>query len=128
MGRPTLLTPETHSKIVAYVRAGAFDWVAAQAVGIDPTTFYNWMKWGRNGRPKYVQFFKDVSQARAEARVIAEAEVRKADPFKWLRYGPGREREGEPGWTDAVQVTGEGGGPIAVLNWGNVVAPESEGD
>src|SRR5262249_32610748 len=30
-GRETLLTPELQQRIVSYVRAGAFDWVAAEA-------------------------------------------------------------------------------------------------
>lgn len=114
MARRTLLTPEVHKTIVDNVREGAYDWVAAQAAGIDPRTFYNWMKWGRNGRPSYVQFFQDVSQARAQARAEAEINVRKDNPFNWLRYGPGRERPGEPGWTESHEHTGAEGGPMQI--------------
>ena len=42
---------------------------------------------------------------------------------KWLRYGPGRERPGEPGWTDSAQLSGPECGPVAepvyVAVWGN---------
>lgn len=122
MGRKTLLTPQVHTTIVSYVRSGAYDWVAAQACGIEPRTFYNWMAWGEKGNPRYVQFFHDVRKARAEARVVAENEVRRDNPLAWLRYGPGRERPGEPGWTESHQLTGEDGAPFVVtVKW-----PESE--
>ena len=40
---------------------------------------------------------------RAEARAAAEVEVRRDNPLAWLRYGPGRERPEESGWTQSVQ-------------------------
>lgn len=29
----------------------------------------------------------------------------RTNPLAWLRYGPGRERAGEPGWTESREVT-----------------------
>jgi hypothetical protein len=111
-GRKSKLTPEVHALVVERIRDGAYDWVAAQAAGIDPTTFCRWMKWGEKGQggPEFRQFCQEVRQAHAEARAGAEAEVRKTDPFKWLRYGPGRERPGAPGWTDSQAVDLTSGG------------------
>lgn len=115
MGRRTKLTPEVHNFIVQYIRGGAFDYVAAQAVGIDPGTFRRWMNRGekRTDEP-FRTFCTEVQQARAEARVAAENRVFKDAPFNWLRYGPGRERPGEPGWTDSRQIehSGPGGEPL----------------
>src|SRR5262249_19759838 len=39
---------------------------------------------------------------------------RAAEPLAWLRMGPGRDRPGEPGWTDAppTEATGSGGAPL----------------
>jgi hypothetical protein len=54
-------------------------------------------------RGPYHEFAHAVRQARAQARVAAETEVRRLQPFHWLRYGPGRERLGEPGWTERQQ-------------------------
>jgi len=118
-GRKTLLTPEIQRKIVAYIRAGAFDHVAAQACRIPSSTFYRWMADGREGKAEYREFWEEVMTARAEARAVAETEVRKESPFNWLRYGPGRDRPGEPGWTETVHAepTGAGGGPIQVQNY-----------
>jgi hypothetical protein len=104
-GRPTLYTPERHRAIVAAIRAGAYDWVAAQANGIDPDTFRLWMRRGQIGRKEpFLTFFNDVREARSQARIAAEIEVRKDQPFNWLRFGPGRERDDEPGWTESREV------------------------
>jgi hypothetical protein len=109
MPRPTLLTPERHKSIVAAIRAGSYDWIAAEANGIDRQTFKLWMRKGqRNKREPYLSFVKDVKTARAQARLSAEIEVRKDQPFNWLRFGPGREREGEAGWTESTEINHTG--------------------
>lgn len=108
-GRPTLLTPETHKAIVAAIRAGAYDWIAAQANGVDKQTFCTWMRRGERERIQpYLKFREDVLTARAQARLSAEIEVRKDQPFNWLRFGPGREREDAPGWTETKEVKHSG--------------------
>ena len=113
MARPTKLTPEAQKGITSMIRAGAYDWVAAQANGVGPRTFYTWMSKGAKARTgKFRQFQQEVCQAKAEARVAAEIAVRKDSPFNWLRYGPGRERPGEPGWTDQVQYGGLNGAAV----------------
>src|SRR5450830_643987 len=109
MGRPSLLTPESHKAIVAAIRAGAFDWIAAEANGIDRETFKLWMRTGtRTKKEPYRSFVRDVRAARAQARLSAEIEVRKEQPFNWLRFGPGREREGEAGWTESSEIKHSG--------------------
>jgi hypothetical protein len=109
VGRPILLTPERHKAIVAAIRAGAFDWIAAEANGIDRETFKLWMRTGaRNKREPYLTFVRNVRAARAQARLAAEIEVRKDQPFSWLRFGPGRERDGEAGWTESTEIKHSG--------------------
>ena len=109
MGRPNLLTPERRSGIVAAIRAGAFDWIAAEANGIDRETFKLWMRTGtRSKREPYLSFVRNVRAARAQARLSAEIEVRKEQPFNWLRFGPGRERDGEAGWTESSEIKHSG--------------------
>lgn len=109
MGRPTIYTPELHKAIVATIRAGAYDWVAAEANGIDRSTFKYWLQRGEREKIEpYLSFFVDVRQARAQARAAAELEVRKDQPFNWLRFGPGREREDAAGWTESKEVRHSG--------------------
>ena len=47
------ITEERRRKILTYIRAGVFDHVAAQAVGISPRTFRDWIARGegRGQRP-----------------------------------------------------------------------------
>ena len=73
------------------IRLGAYDRIAAQSLGVTPETFCRWMKRGRTERTGiYAQFFQDVSQAKAQARVEAEMKVFRDNPEFWLRCGPGR--------------------------------------
>lgn len=112
-GRPSKLNAEVHQEIVAYTRAGSFAWVAAVAAGVSKTTFYRWMQKGDSEtRGPYFDFANDVRQAQAQARVAAETEVRRTSPATWLRFGPGRDRPDEPGWTDQRQITGPDAGPV----------------
>jgi hypothetical protein len=62
----------------------------------------------RRKREPYLSFVRDVRAARAQARLSAEIEVRKEQPFSWLRFGPGREREGEAGWTESTEIKHSG--------------------
>jgi hypothetical protein len=106
VGRETLLTPERQQRIVSFIRAGAFDWVAAEANGVDRRTFFEWVQRGDAEHPdreqtdRYAQFAHAVREARAEARLSAEVEVKRGEPLAWLMKGPGRDRPSEPGWTE----------------------------
>jgi len=114
-GRPVKLTAETEKVLLAYIRQGAFDWVAAVAAGITRQTFHNWMTKGREAQQgEYKEFFDKVSKAKAEARIVAEHKVWDTMPFNYLRYGPGRERPGEPGWTEGHEITGPEGKELVV--------------
>ncbi len=116
MGRRTKLTAEVQEGIVDLIRQGAYDYQAARANGIDDSTFRRWMRAGERGNPIYRPFCAEVRQARAEARTAAEIQVRKDNPLAWLRYGPGRERPGEPGWTESskVEVSGDEARPLRI--------------
>jgi len=122
MGRKTLLSPELQRAIVAAIRAGAYDWVAAEANGIGRNTFKQWMRKGEAQKSGvYANFRAEVLTARAQARLGAEIEVRKDQAFNWLRYGPGREREGDPGWTETKEIKHTGS--IDVIHsdeWGRI--------
>ena len=113
-GRKTLLTPDTSASICAAIRAGAFDYIAAEAYGVGRTTFYTWMQKGEDEAEDeiYREFRNDVEEARAQARLGAELEVRKGNALAWLRLGPGRDRKHAPGWTEQVEITGDDERPI----------------
>src|SRR5262245_14694313 len=100
------LTPAIQQAIVAYVRAGGFPHVAAEAAGVSADTFEQWLELAErpHAAAKYRAFAEAVRQAAAQARLSAEVETRNGKPLDWLRGGPGRPtREGE-GWTGPARA------------------------
>jgi hypothetical protein len=79
MARPTKLTAELSATIVASIEAGNYNDTAAQAAGVDRQTFYNWLKWGREGREPYVEFFDEVTRAHAKAESDLVTTLKKGD-------------------------------------------------
>ena len=69
------LTPAIQQAIVAYVRAGGFPHVAAEAAGVSAETFAHWMELGERPRAaaRYRQFVDAIRQAVAQAGEIARA-------------------------------------------------------
>jgi hypothetical protein len=44
--------------------------------------------------------------------------VRREQPFSWLRFGPGRERDGAEGWTESTEIKHSGSvGVIYSQEW-----------
>jgi hypothetical protein len=100
--RPTALTPRALEALLAYIRDGAYDWVAAEAAGIGRRPFHRWMRRGERGEQSYAELYRRVWHARGLARAEAEAWVRRRHPLAWLKLRPGRERPSQPGWTNAA--------------------------
>jgi hypothetical protein len=107
-GRPpgsVALTEDIAQRIITYIRAGGYDYVAAEAAGVSARTLRDWIGRGegthptRGPTPKLRRFAEQVRTARAEARISAEVSVHRQHPLQWLsrvaRSKPDRE-----GWTD----------------------------
>lgn len=84
-GRSTRLTPEMAEAIVTAIRSGAPLEVAAQAVGVAPSTFWEWMARGegkvprgRKSTPLYAEFAERVRKAEAEVHILTIGTVRSA--------------------------------------------------
>src|SRR5206468_1043917 len=77
------LTPDVEQAIAAFIRAGGFPHVAAEAAGIPRSVFESWLRRGRNpqGPRKYRAFVRAIDQAAAQARLGAEAASLKARPL-----------------------------------------------
>jgi hypothetical protein len=97
------LTPAIQQAIVAFVRAGGFPHVAAEAAGVPREVFDDWMT--RRGRP-YRDFAWAVRQAHAQARLRGEVTVHEERPLDWLKSGPGRPAPDSPGWTLPARPVG----------------------
>src|SRR3954465_4955169 len=99
------LTAAVQQSIVAYIRAGGFAEVAAEAAGVRRAVFLGWLRKGDapDARPRYRAFAEAVRQAQAQARLGAEVSARNDKPLDWLRNGPGRETTRQSGWTANVR-------------------------
>src|SRR5262249_29770853 len=118
----SLLNRAVEDKVVDATKNGCYAWVAAERAGISCRTFFRWMKQGEdddaagNLRSPFRRFWLRVREAHATARFFAEGTVLRNRPLEWLRYGPGRERPGEPGWTDGgLDLPRDSGGNAFVL-------------
>jgi hypothetical protein len=74
--RPSKLTPELQAEIILLIKMGNFVETTCGTVGINKSTFYDWMKKGKNSnhpQNKYRKFQEAVVQAMAwsEARDVA---------------------------------------------------------
>lgn len=87
-GRKTSLTPEKAAFIVDAIRQGVTDLVACQAGGINPKTFYTWLKRGETSTKKddepYRQFYHDVKLAKAFCEATLVNVVRRSVNPQWL--------------------------------------------
>lgn len=120
MARKSKLTTKLIDQVCEKIKAGAYDYIAAEAAGISQRTFYDWLADAEkpDAAPLKIQFSQSVAQARAEARQAAEQAVMKDKPETWLLKGPGREKPGRPGWTNEstvnAEITGAGGGAVVL--------------
>lgn len=121
----TKLTSLAQSQIVAFIRAGAFPNMAAEAAGVPAEIFNEWMARGcplnrpPNWKPhkRYTPLWQQVRQAVGQARVSAEVDARNKDPLRWLLQGPGKEQPDVPGWSQTVR-------PQLVRSEDNTYPPE----
>lgn len=116
-GRKTKLTAEVQSKFLRAIRAGNWIETCCDYVGINPDTYYEWMKRGEktgDGNAIYREFRAAVLEARASAEIESVARIRvsgqkgdwKADAWYLERSHP--ERWGK----QRVEVTGKDGEPL----------------
>lgn len=90
MGRPSTISPAIVNQIVTLLQNGIAVEVTCAAVGINTSTFYNWMKrGGACSEGLYKDFFDGVERAYAICEINMVATVRKhadTDPTtaRWL--------------------------------------------
>jgi hypothetical protein len=98
-------TPLLCQQICAFIRAGGYAPVAAEAAGVPRQLFARWLARGlkRRARKVYREFAEAIRQAEAQARLAAEMAAYKKDALNWLKSGPGREAPGRTGWSMPVR-------------------------
>ncbi len=121
--RRDVLTEEVEKKILAGIRQGAYELVAAEAAGVPAEVYKSWLGRAkqRSTPAKFRQFAYKVMEAKAQARLFAEIELRQKDPKFWLTRGPGKETVDFPGWSKEVKPQL----PVTSNTQINLLAPEA---
>jgi hypothetical protein len=109
--RKYTLTPEAHSQIVAFIRAGSFPRVAAEAAGIPGCVFLQWLARGNplnrprgwRRHPVFTPLWHGVMEATAIARAAAEVAAHGKAALRWLTQGPGKEQPDAVGWSHPIR-------------------------
>jgi transposase len=116
MGRPSKLTPETAQKITAAIAAGNYLEVAAAHGGIVYGTLNTWMRKGAAANSgQYREFYEAVKRAEADAEMLRIARISKAgSEGNWQADAWYLERRYPDRWGRRTEVSGPGGGPIAL--------------
>ena len=105
-GKP-LLTDEQKRLILSAIEAGATDHVAAQVAGISPRTFRELRQRAEGRHParpstrELREFFEQVDEAIARARMKREVEIAERDAKHWLAYRA-RSKPGFEGWSEPI--------------------------
>lgn len=117
-GRPTSLNPETHHKIVMYIKAGGYIETAAVAAGVHKTTLYDWLKKATKEKEgPYRAFADDVDKALAESEMMDVGRISKAaQDGVWQAAAWRLERKHPERWgrREKIEHVGKDGGAISI--------------
>ena len=92
IGRPSKLTPERHKRIVELIARGNFATVAAEAGGVTESTFYRWMRLGKEATSviekweKRVEHWNDMNDAQRRSQGHLRPDEKQAPGEEDLRY------------------------------------------
>ena len=99
----TKLTREVAQTILAYIEAGAWDYIAAEMALVSARTVREWVRRGegkdpdRPPTPELAEFALNWRAAKAKARGVREMQVADTRPGYWLEH-TARSEPGRPGW------------------------------
>jgi hypothetical protein len=118
------LTRRLILELAERIKAGAFEQVAAESLGVPFALYQDWLARGRGARAGGLcrDLVREVRQARAHARLMAEMDLRTKAPKVWLLNGPGKETAELPGWSAPARPRAEGGQQLNALEHPEVVA------
>jgi hypothetical protein len=120
----TVLSERLLEELSKRIRAGAYEQVAAQTMGVPLELYQDWLLQGRrpDGPDLCRRLVRVVEQAKAHARCMAEMDMRTKHPRIWLLHGPGRETNELPGWSAQAKARPDSARRLNVLEHPEVVA------
>jgi len=103
-GRPSKLTPKLRKEIVSLIKAGCFIEMTCALVGINKSTYYAWMKRGKESkrRTHLRTFYDEVTRAHAicelrMVKIISKAAEEDWRASAWFLERKFPQRWGKPG-------------------------------
>lgn len=134
MARPTKLDKNIERKILDVLKMGNYIETAAAFGGIDPSTFYRWLKRGKlhiqktiqnpqyqipEYEKRYVRFKRNVDQALAEAEIRELQIIMMAANEDWRAAAWILERRYPDKWgkKNRHEITGQGGGALEIKSY-----------
>jgi predicted DNA-binding transcriptional regulator AlpA len=88
MARKSKLTAGHHKKIVSALRDGATIRAACKLAGVSTSVYYRWIREGKEGvSPEKIQFWEDVTRARAQVKAEQASEASSAGRKSKLSEG-----------------------------------------
>jgi hypothetical protein len=102
------LTAQLIQQICGYIKGGAFEQTACEVAGVPHEVFMDWLSQARQKSASTIQrlLLQSVRQARAQARLKPEMQLREDSPRQWLLHGPGKQTPDSPGWSAAPRAAG----------------------
>jgi hypothetical protein len=102
-----IIPPDKARSIAAGIRAGVYPHVASEAFGLPREVFDQAMRLGiaKDAPTEARKFAAEIREAIAHARMKAEMQMLKEDAGFWLKHGPGKASEDNPGWSNPVKPT-----------------------
>ena len=128
-GKPSTLTPEVQELIVQAVRNGNYFETAIAYAGVPKSTFYDWLRRGRDERnrvskdarlrvrqveEKFVNFSIAIEKALAESEMEDVEVIRKASRDNWQASAWRLERKFSDRWGKKVQQQVEHSGAVDI--------------
>lgn len=103
-GRPSKLTPENKSALLACIKLGNYVEVSCETVGISKNTYYEWIKKAEKAREQgrtneYTEFQDELTRAQGIAEINMVKKISENEDWKaqaWILARRHNERWGKP--------------------------------
>ena len=117
----TKLTEDSIKKACEYIRAGNYAVVVCQYLGINESTYYNWIKKAEEDMQLgtdsiYTKFFESIKKAEAEAEIHNIRIIQTAADTTWQAAAWYLERKHKDRWSakQITELTGKDGNDLNI--------------
>ena len=122
MARPSKLTPELQDNICKLIEEGNYPAQAAELEGIAESTFYSWMKKGREAKykSKFMEFVEAIKKAESKAEQFHINVIKNAASKNWTASAWYLERKHPDRWGKQTKMEMEHSGEVKQEHKGSI--------